>query len=224
MSRWAELFSALSTPDTTDTIDTRSGAPTPSTIVSASVEKCRRGQRVKPPPAKPAESLTKARVSGASVNCVHSVTGTAREGKKAPSHRCPRPPDSLRHFATLGPGTEADWVAGIAKLDGTRPPGDMPHDHWAQVVDNIVSFAASPFRAQAAVLGWDLVDLVGADPSRPFARIDRSGLLLLLGSHRLVALTTDSATIATHTGDRQTFYRQPNDRGRVVVWELPLCQ
>jgi hypothetical protein len=47
MSRWAELFLALSTPDTIDTFDTRSALPPLKVIMSPSVDKCRCRQHVK---------------------------------------------------------------------------------------------------------------------------------------------------------------------------------
>jgi hypothetical protein len=51
-------------------------------------------------------------------------------------------------------------------------------------------------------------------------RVDRLGLLWLLNGRRIVALTTDSATIMTSNGGRLTYRRAPNDPGRVLAWSL----
>jgi hypothetical protein len=62
--------------------------------------------------------------------------------------------------------------------------------------------------------------LFGCDRDRPYARIDRAGLLLLLDGDRLVALTANTATIETRAGARQTYSRKPAEPGRVLAWEL----
>jgi hypothetical protein len=69
-------------------------------------------------------------------------------------------------------------------------------------------------------LGWGAHDLFGCDHDRPFARIDQAGLLWLLNGNKLVALTEDTAGIATPTGARQTYRRRPGAPGRVLAWEL----
>jgi hypothetical protein len=80
--------------------------------------------------------------------------------------------------------------------------------------------AAGPI-VQRRLAGGSL-DLFGCDRERPFARIDRAGLLWLLSWHELVALTRDTATIETSTGARQTYRRGAVEPGSVVLaWELP---
>jgi hypothetical protein len=74
--------------------------------------------------------------------------------------------------------------------------------------------------AHAAALGWGPCDLFGCDRDRPFARIDRAGLLWLLHGDKLVELTATKATIETPTGRRQTYRRKPAEPGRVLAWEI----
>jgi hypothetical protein len=62
--------------------------------------------------------------------------------------------------------------------------------------------------------------LFGCDRERPYARIDRAGLLWLLNGDRLLVLTESAATIETRTGARQTYRRKPNEPGRVLAWEI----
>ena len=96
----------------------------------------------------------------------------------------------------------------------------MPVQRWQQFVDDVGLFLDGPFRAVAASLGWGPFDLFGCDRDRPFARIDKCGLLWLLNGRKLVALSENTATIETRTGARQTYRRKPNEPGRVLAWEL----
>lgn len=73
---------------------------------------------------------------------------------------------------------------------------------------------------KATVLGWTLSDFVRAAPERPFAHLDKTGLLWLLHGNRLVAITEKTATIETNTGARHTYRRKPVEPGRVLVWDV----
>jgi hypothetical protein len=112
------------------------------------------------------------------------------------------------------------WAEGFARLDPNRPPRDVPAKRWPRFVDDIGRFLDSPFCAVAAALGWGPYDLFGCDPDRPFARIDKAGLLWLLNSDKLRALSESVATIETRTGARQTYRRRTAEPGRVLAWEL----
>jgi hypothetical protein len=90
-----------------------------------------------------------------------------------------------------------------------------------QFVDDVGRFLDSDFATVAAALGWGPFDLFGSDCDRPFARIDRAGLLWLLTGKRLIALTENRATIETKTGARQIYRRKCHEPGRVLAWELP---
>ena len=90
----------------------------------------------------------------------------------------------------------------------------------SRFVDDVGHFLDGGFAEQAAALGWRPLDLFGADDVRPFARIDKAGLLWLLHGDRLIALTADTAIVETSTGVRQTYRRKLNEPGRVLAWEL----
>jgi hypothetical protein len=64
--------------------------------------------------------------------------------------------------------------------------------------------------------------LFGCDSTKPFARINRAGLLWLLSGRRLVALAGDAAAIATASGGYLTFRRRLREPGGMLAWELPL--
>jgi hypothetical protein len=116
--------------------------------------------------------------------------------------------------------TPRAWAEGFALLNPHRPPGDVPLRRWQTFVDDVGRFLDCPFRAVAIALGWGPHDLFGCDRDRPFARLDKAGLLWLLDGDRLVALCENTATIETRSGRRQTFRRKPVGSGRVLAWEL----
>ncbi len=57
------------------------------------------------------------------------------------------------------------------------------------------------------------------DCRAPYHRLDRAGLVLLIGDNRIAGLEDSSATLRTATGATQT-YRRAGHVGDVLVWEL----
>ena len=96
----------------------------------------------------------------------------------------------------------------------------MPLHRWQRFIDDVALFLDDQWADKAAALSWGPSDLFGCDRDRPYARIDRSGLLWMLNGDKLVALSENTATIETRTGTRQTWRRRPSEPGRVVAWEL----
>src|SRR5262245_2916069 len=120
-------------------------------------------------------------------------------------------------------GAPQSWAEALARLDPMRPPADVSPKRWLRFIDDCGRFLDSGWAAHAAKLNWHPLDLFGCDRERPFARVDHSGLLWLLNGRKLVALTADSAAIATPSGGSLTFRRRPVGPGRVVLaWELNL--
>jgi hypothetical protein len=74
-------------------------------------------------------------------------------------------------------GTPRAWAEGFSRLDPTRSPKDMPPRRWERFVNDIGRFPDGPFCVVAMSLGWGPYDLFGCDRDRPFARIDKAGLL-----------------------------------------------
>ena len=112
------------------------------------------------------------------------------------------------------------WAEGLARLDPDQPPGDTPPERWQIFITDVGRLLDSGFLGQAAALGWGSHDLFGCDAGRPYARLDRAGLLWLLHGDRVVAMTADTATIETSTGARQTYRRKPSEAGRVLAWQI----
>jgi hypothetical protein len=119
-------------------------------------------------------------------------------------------------------GAPRAWAEAIARLDPARPPGDIPPKRWLQFIDDCGQFLDDGWAPCAEALGWGPLDLFGCDRVKPFARIDRAGLLWLLNGQKLLALAANAAAIAAASGGSLTFRRCPNEPGRMLAWELPL--
>lgn len=118
-------------------------------------------------------------------------------------------------------GCPRAWAEGYARLCAMAPPGDVPEGRWQRFIDDCGHFLDDGWAGRAAALGWQSLDLFGCDRYKPFARIDCAGLLWLLKGYQLVALTANTAVIATSGGARQIFHpkalHEPNE---VLAWEL----
>jgi hypothetical protein len=190
MSRWAEAFAALSR--SSDTLDTLRHSEVCPPTVSQSVN---------------------------SVTVPLAPPDSPRLADRIPT-RCGRgEPGRIGIVGNAG-AVPHDWAEGVGRLNPQQPPSDVPAMRWHRFVMDTRLFLESPFCATAVALGWGSCDLFGCDADRPFARIDRAGLLLLLDGARLIALTEVSATIKTRTGGYQVWRRKHGDPTRVLAWEL----
>src|SRR2546429_260175 len=127
------------------------------------------------------------------------------------------PSASPRHWhAGLSPNSRPNFTcatcsgAGGCRGCAPRSKSEPPPRRWQRFVDDVGLFL-DRWAAYAAALGWTPHDLFGCDRDRPFARVDRAGLLRLLNGDRLVVLADDAATIETQTGARQTWRRKLGD-------------
>lgn len=118
-------------------------------------------------------------------------------------------------------GAPKHWAESLARLDPARPPSDMPPRRWVQFIDDAGRFIDGGWPDRATALGWRALDIFGCDRERPYARVDRAGLLWLINGGKLVAMSEHAATIERPSGMRQTFRRVPVEAGRIVLaWEL----
>ena len=81
-----------------------------------------------------------------------------------------------------------------------RQFGDFPTKRWEQFVIDARQFVGSHWYQQAKALGWSITDLFGANPIKPYARIDQMGAVLLLNGCQIAAMTDTSITITTQNG------------------------
>jgi hypothetical protein len=178
MSRWAVTFAALS--GGADTVDTLRHNSEPASTVSHSV------QSVTSPPepaAAPPSPLDRA----------IAAWGEAEQERAA----------IIEHDGKI----PREWAEGFARLDPDRPPGDVPLKRWQQFVDDVGGFLDGGWAEKATALGWGPLDLFGCDRLKPYARIDRAGLLWLLNGQKLLALAANVAAIVTASGGSLTFRR-----------------
>jgi hypothetical protein len=123
-------------------------------------------------------------------------------------------------IAEFDGGAPRAWAEGFARLDPDHPPAYVPLTRWRQFIGDAGRFLDEKWPARAAALGWEPLDLFGCDRHRPFARIDRAGLLWLLNGGRLLDLSGDQAVIERPGGVRQTFRRVLSPAGKVLAWDL----
>jgi hypothetical protein len=120
-------------------------------------------------------------------------------------------------------GVPRVWAEALARLDPNRPPSEMSSKRWFQFIDDCGRFLDGDWADRAEELGWGPLELFGCDRVKPYARLDRAGLLWLLNGGKLVALTVVTATIETTGGARQTYRRCPIEVDAVApAWELAL--
>jgi hypothetical protein len=117
-------------------------------------------------------------------------------------------------------GAPREWAEALARLDPASPPGDVPPKRWVQFIDDCGHFIDSGWAERAAELGWTPFDLFGCDRFKPFARVDRCGLLWLLDRGQLRILTADTAVINKANGASTTFYKGPHEPDQVLAWEF----
>lgn len=108
---------------------------------------------------------------------------------------------------------------GLARLDPAGPPQDVPIGRWVQFIHDCQRFLNDGWANCAERLGWTPLESFGCDRVKPFARINRAGLLWLLNGRKLLALSADAAAIDAASGGYLTF-RRCRERGSVLVWEL----
>lgn len=116
-------------------------------------------------------------------------------------------------------GAARAWVEGFVRLHPDRPVGDVPAKRWLQFTEDVGKFLDGGWAEKAAALGWGPYDLFGCDRDKPFARVDRAGLLWLLNGRALAALSAGAAVIETRTGSKLTYRRKPDLGGTVLAWE-----
>ena len=132
------------------------------------------------------------------------------------------PPRSILRAALIAvpDGVPDSWAQGICDLLVMPPHPAWKDDGWKVLQQDALWFLQD-WAAQANRLGWEALDLFGAHPAAPAARLDSKGLVLLLNGCLVVALTEDSAVIKTPLDRSLTFHRHmPPPVERHLIWAL----
>ena len=118
-------------------------------------------------------------------------------------------------------GVPPEWAEGFACLWRMPCPPAIPPARWRELVDNAGRFI-DRWAAQAGSLGWTTVSIFGCHPEAPLARRDTQGLVFVIGSGEVVAVTAATAAIRTKGGSLLTFRRMPLPPGKrpACLWEL----
>lgn len=129
-------------------------------------------------------------------------------------------------FALDNPDIPKQWVDGFAVLVSMPLPRDWHQEKWDAVLSSAERFLTQ-WGKMAHELGWSDNDIFGISESGSMARIDRLGLVLLLGDKRVSAMTSETAALeclnhrtGQPNGNTLTFYRKHNMPGSVPLWEL----
>jgi hypothetical protein len=117
-------------------------------------------------------------------------------------------------------GAKRVWAEALARLDPAKPPCDISPKRWLRFIDDCARFLDDGWATHAEALGWGPLDLFGCDRTKPFARLDRAGLLWLIDGGKLLAVTGATAALSAPGGGRLTFYRRHLETGGVLAWEL----
>jgi hypothetical protein len=124
---------------------------------------------------------------------------------------------AVHSVAPPQPGIAAG-VHAIISADGAR---GIPPNRWPRVQGDAARLIEGGWAQQALNLGWTAAELFGCDQRAPWHRLDRAGLLLLMGGRGVVELTEDVAALKTSTGSLLRFRRRPSARPPVaLLWEI----
>jgi hypothetical protein len=116
------------------------------------------------------------------------------------------------------PAEVADGIGAILAADGAR---GVPPNGWPQIQRDTHQLVERRWLHTALDLGWTTADLFGCDLRAPWHRLDRSGLVLLMGGHEIVELSSDVAMLRTRTGSVLRHRRRPPAKPPVaLLWEV----
>jgi hypothetical protein len=120
-----------------------------------------------------------------------------------------------------GAGMPREWVEGCARFGVATRPAAIPPTRWAELFNASMIFL-DRWGLQAAALGWKTSDIFGCHREAPLARCDMQGLVFVIGSGEVVAVTAATAAIRTKGGSLLTFRRMPVPPGErpACLWEL----
>ena len=111
------------------------------------------------------------------------------------------------------------WAEGYAALSTMPTPAGFMPDRWRRIVD-AAGFFIDRWAVHAAECGWTALDVFGCHNTRPDARFDCWGLLLLLDRNKVAAIDEKGADLLTANGTHLRFYRRPIPAGTVTLWDL----
>jgi hypothetical protein len=129
----------------------------------------------------------------------------------------PAPVEDDQGYQDL-PAEVVDGVRAILTAEGAQ---GVPPNRWPQIQCDTHQLVECRWLPAALDLGWSTADLFGCDGKAPWHRLDRSGLVLLMGGHEIVDLTSNVATLRTRTESLLRHRRRPPAKPPVaLLWEV----
>ena len=156
---------------------------------------------------------------------LRDATATAQGRDRGPAggsragQRCARrlPSRTTRSARTCRPR----WPTASGAILAAEGAQGVPPNRWPQIQRDTRQLVERRWLHTALDLGWSTADLFGCDQRAPWHRLDRSGLVLLMGGHEIVELSSDVATLRTRTGSVLRHRRRPPAKPPVaLLWEV----
>ena len=119
-------------------------------------------------------------------------------------------------------GIPDEVARGIITMAGASAPEGIPARDWPTIVADTLAFVDSGQAARAFALGWSAADLFGCDQRAPWHRLDRAGLMLLVGGRQIPEITTGHVALRHRDGSVLRFRRRPKPHEPPVamLWHL----
>jgi TubC N-terminal docking domain len=115
----------------------------------------------------------------------------------------------------------ADVADGVRAILAAESAHGVPTNRWPLIQRNTRHLVERRWLHAALDLSWSLADLFGCDQRAPWYRLERSGLVLLLGGHEIVELDSHMATLRTRSGSVLRHRRRsPAAPPVVFLWEI----
>ena len=119
-------------------------------------------------------------------------------------------------------GIPDEVAEGIEALVVAPAPEGIPGRAWPVIVADTVALVSNGQVAQAFALGWTAADIFGCDQRAPWHRLDRAGLMLLVGGRTIPEITTARAALRHRDGSVLRFRRalKPHEPSVAMLWHL----
>jgi hypothetical protein len=106
-----------------------------------------------------------------------------------------------------GASVPRGWAEGYAAVAAMSPPAGFSPERWHRIVDAAGNFI-DRWAGIARECGWSDLDVFGCDRTRPDARFDCMGLVLLLDRCEIIGIDEDGADLITRTGSKLRYRRR----------------
>jgi hypothetical protein len=111
----------------------------------------------------------------------------------------------------------------IEALDRGAGPAGMPVRRWHNLLDDSAMFFADDpgWGLLALDLGWTPRQLLGANRTKPYARIDQQGLLWLVAGNHIEYLDEAGCVLITRSNSFLTYRARPHPLEEICMpWEF----